>query len=179
MAAPIAAFAARSSVSNLTFEPSPSRMRELEIGARRFRRAWGTYLHACFLTLLLVLSASAATAAPAKNWSFLYKADNIEVSTDCASPPTFKAEGILNVDIVDIYAILGDVPRRTEWVRYLSESRVIRDNQVDRVLVYNRYHLPWPASDRDSLIDLLQLMDPVVCVDAYPLKNGQPLTRLA
>jgi len=54
---------------------------------------------------------------------------------------------------VDILAVFCDVPRRTEWVRNLGESRVIQDNHVDRVLVYSRYNLPWPASDRDSLIE--------------------------
>ncbi len=86
-------------------------------------------------------------------WTFLYKADGLEVFSNGASPPTFKAEGILAVDVVDILAVFADVPRRTEWIRNLGESRIVRDNHVDRVLIYSRYQLPWPASDRDSLIE--------------------------
>ncbi len=94
-----------------------------------------------------------ATTVLAETWRFLYKADGIEVFSNEASPPTFKAVGILAVDVVDIFAVFADVPRRTEWVRNLSESKVVRDNHMDRVVVYSRYHLPWPASDRDSLIE--------------------------
>lgn len=102
------------------------------------------------LPLLLLLSAATASA---ENWKFLYRENGIDVFSDAASPSTFKAVGILAVDVVDILAIFSDVPRRTAWVRNLAESRVLSDNQVDRVLVYNRYHLPWPARDRDSLIE--------------------------
>lgn len=123
-----------------------------------------------FLRLLaasLFLLFPAATAV-AETWSFLYKADGIEVFSNEASPPTFKALGILAVDVVDIFAVFADVPRRTEWVRNLSESRVIRDNHVDRVAVYSRYHLPWPASDRDSSIE-------TNCANDY--KNGEATIR--
>jgi hypothetical protein len=88
----------------------------------------------------------------AEDWTFLYKEDGIEVFTDHASPPTFRAEGPLNVDIVDILAVFADIPRRSEWVRNLKESRAIVDTE-DYVLVYSHYNLPWPASDRDSLIE--------------------------
>ncbi len=94
-----------------------------------------------------------AAVVHAESWSFLYESEGIKVFTDCASPPTFRAEGVLDVDVVEIFAVLADVPRRTEWVNHLSESRVVRDNHVDRVVVYSRYHLPWPARDRDSLIE--------------------------
>ena len=106
--------------------------------------------------LILLLT---ATAAYSKDWTFLYRKDGIEVYSDNASPPTYRAEGTLDVDIVDIIAVFSDVPRRVEWVRYLGESRVILDNHVDRVLVYSRYLLPWPASDRDSLIETTYAKD--------------------
>lgn len=104
------------------------------------------------LVLHLILLGAAATGF-SKDWKFLYKKDEIEVFTDGATPPAYKAEGVLDVDIVDIIAVFSDVPRRTEWVKYLGESKVISDNHADRVVVYSRYLLPWPASDRDSLIE--------------------------
>ncbi len=94
-----------------------------------------------------------ASTAFAEHWTFLYREDGIEVFSNGASLPTYKAEGILAADVVDIIAVFSDVPRRTEWVRHLVESRVVLDNHVDRVVVYSRYHLPGPASDRDSLIE--------------------------
>ena len=118
--------------------------------ASRARRGPGKILRLAVIKLLLLCASATAFA---QNWTFLYKADGIEVFTDGASPPTFKAEGILDVDVVDILAVFCDVPRRTEWVRNLGESRVIQDNHFDRALIYSRYNLPWPASDRDSLIE--------------------------
>ena len=108
--------------------------------------------HRQVLALCLILLGT-ATAAFSKDWTFLYKKDGIEVFTDDGMPPTYRAEGVLDVDIVDIIAVFSDVPRRTEWVRYLGESRVITENHVDKVWVYSRYRLPWPANDRDSLIE--------------------------
>ena len=117
---------------------------------RGIGRAPDGRLHAAVVAMVFVLFAAIAHA---ESWSFLYESDGIKVSTDCASPPTFRAEGALDVDVVEIFAVLADVPHRTEWVNHLSESRVLRDNHVDRVVVYSRYHLPWPARDRDSLIE--------------------------
>lgn len=101
------------------------------------------------LRLFFVLAVSAPVAAP---WIQLNNVDGIAAYSDGASPPTFRAEGILHADIVDVIAIFSDVPRRVEWVAHLKESRVIRDNGADHVVVYSRYHLPWPASDRDSVL---------------------------
>ena len=95
----------------------------------------------------------AAANAFADSWKLLYRKNGIEVFSSTVSTSTFKAEGFLPVDVVDILAVFSDVPRRTEWVRSLAESRVVSDNHVDRVLVYNRYRLPWPAHDRDSLLE--------------------------
>ena len=131
----------------------------------RSQRGIGTTLRPSLLSLLLLFS---ATTAFAENWTFLYRAADLEVFSNGASPPTLKAQGVLAVDVVDIIAILSDVPRRTEWVRNLRESRIILDNQADHVLIYSRYHLPWPANDRDSLIETKYTKD---------YKNGEITIR--
>ena len=130
-------------------------MNTMRIG-RIIQRGAAKAVRASALASFLLFSAITAFA---EHWTFLYRTDGIEVSSNDASPPTFKAEGILAADVVDILTVFADVPRRIQWVRYLDESRIILDNHVDRVLVYNRYHLPWPASDRDSLIETKYLID--------------------
>ena len=37
------------------------------------------------------------------------------------------------------------------------------------------FHSTAPSGTHAALIYRLLLIDPVICVDAYPLKNGQPL----
>jgi len=111
------------------------------------------------LLLLLISALPAAPIARAEEWKFLYKEEAIEVWSNGKSPPTFRAEGDLDVDLVDILAVFADIPRRAEWVRSLAESRVIFDNHDDRFVVYSRYDLPWPTSDRDSIIESKLIKD--------------------
>ena len=104
-----------------------------EIGCGlRAQRGFGTTLKLSSFRILLLF---AATTAFAENWTFLYREAGIEVYASGASPPTYKAQGNLDVDVVDILAVFSDIPRRSEWVRNLEESRAVFDNHEDRVLV--------------------------------------------
>ena len=49
-------------------------------------------------------------------------------------------------------AVIADVPRQTEWMYDCDESRLIRADGPDVVLLYNRTSAPWPASDRDVVL---------------------------
>ena len=58
----------------------------------------------------------------------------------------------MDLDLLEVAAVLVDVPRRREWVSHLAESRLLEGDPRGRQVVYNRYALPWPARDRDAVI---------------------------
>ncbi len=105
------------------------------------------------LTFLVVFEFFLTLPAFSSPWSFLYQQDDIKVYTDNESPPTFKAEGAFAANMLELLAVLSDVPRRPEWVKGLVSARVVDGDPEEKVLIYSLYDLPWPASDRDSLIE--------------------------
>jgi len=107
--------------------------------------------HAAKLTFCLCFFLS--SRAYAVSWHFLYNQDDIQVFSDLQDPPRFKAEGTIEADVLELLAVLSDVARRPEWVRGLNIAVVIAGDPEDKVLIYSRYSLPWPAADRDSLIE--------------------------
>lgn len=50
-------------------------------------------------------------------------------------------------------AVLSDTAKRTEWVKDLEESQILQGDIQTRVVIYERFHLPWPLNDRDSAVE--------------------------
>ena len=105
------------------------------------------------LTFLVIVEFCLTRSAFSAPWVFLYQQDDIKVYTNSESPPTFKAEGTFAANMLELLAVLSDVPRRPEWVKGLVSARVVDGNPEEKVLIYSLYDLPWPAADRDSLIE--------------------------
>jgi hypothetical protein len=106
------------------------------------------------VTAMLLFFSTYSTALYAgSDWEFLYEHDGIKVHRLNTPLPTFKAEGRLQANLYELLAIMADVERRIEWVANLSEIKIIEGDPESKVYVYNRFDLPWPASDRDSIIE--------------------------
>lgn len=108
---------------------------------------------------LFLISTGLSEIQAEAEWEFLYEQDGIRVHRLDTPLPTFKAEGRLEANLYELLAIMADVERRIEWVANLSEIKVIEGDPEAKVWVYNRFHLPWPASDRDSVIEGTTLID--------------------
>lgn len=104
-------------------------------------------------TLAFFITISVPGVQASSEWVFLYEEDGIRVHRLDTPLPTFKAEGRLEANLYELLAIMADVERRIEWVANLSDIKVIEGDPEAKVLVYNRFALPWPASDRDSVIE--------------------------
>ena len=108
-----------------------------------------------FVTIRLILALLPIASAPvegADSWTLLYQEEGIIVFEDGGNPPSYKAEGTLAADQFELLAVLADIPRRTEWVNQLVETRAVEGDPESEVLMYSRFNLPWPVADRDSTI---------------------------
>jgi len=112
-----------------------------------------------FLIILLLVTAPHKKALGNPKWEFLYEQDGIRVHRLDTELPTFKAEGRLEANLYELLAIMADLERRIEWVANLSEIKIIEGDPEATVFVYNRFDLPWPASDRDSVIKGTTVID--------------------
>jgi hypothetical protein len=109
---------------------------------------------AALLTLAALLAQLAAPLPPtdASAWHVVKTADGIALST--AAPPWTGAapwgagEGDVAAPLPRVAAHLVDFPSLTRLVPRLAELRVLWRGDHE-ALVYFRFDLPWPISDRD------------------------------
>ncbi len=74
----------------------------------------------------------------------------------------FKGEVVIAAPIEQVKQVLEDVPHFPQWYHKMVEAKVVGQLPDGRSLRYSVTDLPWPVSDRDS----------VVAVQKKPLKNG-------
>jgi len=108
-----------------------------------------------WILLLTSLWANSLTQVPEAAWTPLFEEEGIGVSMylpEGRELPVFRAQGVFSENLYEILAVLDDVPRHTDWMVRMAESREVeKADDLDRVL-YNRFDVPWPVSDRDSVI---------------------------
>jgi hypothetical protein len=85
----------------------------------------------------------------------LYEKDGIrayETSFPGTDVKEFAATGFVEGPMEVLGEVIMDIPRYTEWMADVSESRVLKD--IDRLtkIVYGRIKLPWPIADRDFVV---------------------------
>lgn len=106
-------------------------------------------------SLLIILFFSFNAHADPGGWVFLYEKSGFKTYEHKGPSVAYKAEGSVDIPLADLAAVLVDIPRQKEWVSHLVESRLIEGDIVARSVVYSRYDLPWPAKDRDAVIESL------------------------
>jgi len=95
------------------------------------------------------------------DWTFLYEKGGFR-AYECKGPPlAYRAEGIVELPLAEVAAVLVDIPRQREWVNRLAESRILEGDPLTRSVIYSRYALPWPAKDRDVVIESVVREDPI------------------
>lgn len=118
----------------------------------------------------------ALASTSARAWTPLYSVDGehaIQVFEEAGDPPAYKAVGVLPVAFLELLAVLADVKRRPEWVHNLAEARLIGGDTETHTLIYSRYHLPWPAQDRDVVLESWIEPDPAHRTVGIRYKNAK------
>jgi hypothetical protein len=103
---------------------------------------------------VLLFLAPPVGPARAEGWELLYQRGDLRVYEEASGKlRTFKAEGTIAANLFDVLAVLSDTDRRSEWVRDLAESRLVEGDVQSRVVIHERFDLPWPCNDRDSVVE--------------------------
>ncbi len=105
---------------------------------------------------VLLLAAARARAEPPnpESWELLYREDGLSVSADTTQHhPRYRAEGVIEANLFDLMAVLGDIDHRTQWMGGLAETRIVDGDVEKKVVIYEQYSLPWPCSNRDSVVE--------------------------
>ncbi|HCH64126.1 MAG TPA: hypothetical protein DFR83_15080 [Deltaproteobacteria bacterium] len=99
-------------------------------------------------------------AAHAANWELIGEKDGISTYLrPVAGEPIQAARGVMSVDVpaCQLISFYVDPKLATTWVDMLAEYTIV-DIGPRQSLVWQRYDMPWPVSDRDFLLDVTVTM---------------------
>ena len=110
----------------------------------------------CFVAcaLLLCLCSGGLASAQGK-WEVVTKEGGVVVSKKEVKDrdlPIFKGVGVINASVLEILAVLDDIPNNAVWMHQCMESRLIKQVSEYERIVYNRTDAPWPVDDRDVVV---------------------------
>ena len=64
----------------------------------------------------------------------------------------FRGEGTVDVEIERLISLVYDVKKDVDWVDLLEDDYVLRGDPQTESLMYYKYDLSWPVSDRDYVV---------------------------
>lgn len=67
-----------------------------------------------------------------------------------------RALAIINAPLENIQQLVDKLPQRSQWVPYLSYSKIIEKISATEQIEYSLFSAPWPASNRDFVYRLQQ-----------------------
>ncbi len=97
-----------------------------------------------------------------EQWKFLYEKENIQVyqSADKVNDLImYKAEGVIDLNIYELVAVLTDIPRRIEWIDSLLEIQLLEGDSTSHGVLFSVFDLPWPFADRESIVEAVGAAD--------------------
>lgn len=155
-----------------------------------FSTASGSSMSAAPIRFLLLLAAAAAAMpAAALDWELQRDEAGIRVWTKPvpgSAVARFRGETFVKADTAAIKAVLGDVPRMTEWFPDCVEARTL-SKEGDVELRYMVTGAPWPVDDRDAIYRIETIREPSgpvriemgVQPEALPEQEGRVRVRRA
>ncbi len=97
----------------------------------------------------------ARAAAKSAPWRLVTVDDGVRVEARDVSGrnlPDFRGTAVIDGGVLEILAVLADTARHPEWMAACMEARLlVQKDAFDRIL-YNRTNVPWPVSDRDTVL---------------------------
>ncbi len=104
---------------------------------------------------LVLLSAVTSTAYAEGSWRTIDEDRGIKVTVrdePGRELPTFRGQGNIHARILEVLAVILDIPGATRWAKGADEARLVRTIDPKTHLVYTRTDTPWPVSDRDLIM---------------------------
>ena len=68
--------------------------------------------------------------------------------------PLLKGQGQLNLNLYEIMAVVEDAKQHPKWVYRMSHSIIFERPDPFNLKAYVRFDFPWPASNRDSVLQV-------------------------
>lgn len=134
-----------------------------------------------FLFLLLaIFQGPMAKDVTGQSWKFVKEKEGIKVYTrdELNSPlKSFKGEITFKADITKVNLLVGNADNLDWWDKNISDVRIIEFQKDKFIRYYLVYHVPWPLSNRDLVLESKITTDPVTMartVSAKPLLNVVP-----
>jgi hypothetical protein len=108
------------------------------------------------LIILVLLSGGAILSAEQKSdWVYTRAVDQIRVYTrknPSSQIVEFKGVSRDKAKIEDVAGVLLDLSSYNKWIKYISESRIIRKIDDNNLIVYQRFLFFFPYQDRDIVV---------------------------
>lgn len=102
--------------------------------------------------VLLLLAASLFASC---EWKVRKNEEGITVSTKCSTESSideFRAVAVVGAKVERIAALIDDVSRAPEWIKYCKKGQLIKRLDAKHTIAYTINDLPWPLTDRDSAV---------------------------
>ncbi|MCF6148312.1 MAG: hypothetical protein E3K37_06605 [Candidatus Kuenenia sp.] len=87
-------------------------------------------------------------------WKMFTEKDGIQVYKGVVKGcpvVAFKGIAVIDAPLVKVMTVLCDVERKTEWVHYLAETRIIKEFSSQKRIEYHRTVPPWPVAQREFI----------------------------
>ncbi len=88
-------------------------------------------------------------------WEFVRSDDGIVVhrrKVEGFDLHEFRGRGVIDAPLPRVLGVLGDAPRRVEWMERCVESWEVEKIGETGQIAYNRTKATWPVSDRDVVV---------------------------
>ena len=96
-----------------------------------------------------------STIAQAQDWKPIYEKDGIAVAKKVLPDSNlmpFRGEGVVDVHIGRLVKVIKTSGLGPEWVDLQVESKELVRDSDESAILYNKYDLSWPVSDRDYVM---------------------------
>jgi len=121
-----------------------------------------TPMRLLFAIAVAIATAPLALPARAADWELQRDEEGIRVWTrpvPGSAVARFRGETFVRAEIAAVRAVLGDVPRLTEWFPDCVEARTL-SKEGDVELRYVVTGAPWPVDDRDAIYHIETIREP-------------------
>src|SRR5690606_17839271 len=90
-------------------------------------------------------------------WEVASEHDNITVyraNPHSSGVVPIKAQTVFPFSISHVLSLIADTSKKTTWVPYLAEGRILEGKSAYERVEYARYESPWPFNDRVFVLEV-------------------------
>ena len=113
---------------------------------------------------MLVLSSASFQVKGQTQWTLKTDEDGIQLYTKSvpgSSYKSLKTVCTLQTSLTSVAAVLLDVQQTKEWVYGTSTSSMLKQESPSAVYFYAEMGMPWPVTNRDFIVKISIMQDPV------------------